>query len=112
MTSPAHIIQPQNYSRFRYTEVKRNTSEEYSGGALSGRPIYTRVTSPNERARTINEMNENSITKHINGGCRDRDDDGDDYEDGGDDFEQYVKCFYLGGFLPSVMWHVIAKNVT
>ena len=115
VTSSAHIIQPQNYSRFRYNEAKRNTNEEHSGCALSGRPINTRVTRPNERARTINELSENSITEHINGSRRDRDDDGDENDDGDDDFEQYVKKrakrFYLGGFLPSVTRHVIAKYI-
>ena len=52
VTSSARINQPQNYSRFRYTESRRDTYQENSGGALSGRPIDTWVTSPNERVRT------------------------------------------------------------
>ena len=50
--SSARINQPQNFSRFRYTESRRDTYQENSGGALSGRPIDTRVTRPNERVST------------------------------------------------------------
>ena len=46
-SSSAHNIQPQNFSRFRYTEATCNTYQEYSDGTLSGRPIDTRVTRPN-----------------------------------------------------------------
>ena len=114
-TSSAHNIQPQNYSRFRYTEATRNTNQEHSDGTRSGRPIVTRVTRPYVRAKIINEPSENTITEHINGSSRGRDDDSDHDDENDDDFEQYVKKkakrFYLGGFLISVTRQVIAKYV-
>ena len=112
VTSSARINQPQNFSRFRYTESRRDTYQENSGGALSGRPIDTRVTRPNERVSTKNELSENSITDYIEVSRRDRDVDDDSDVD---DFQQYVKKtakrFYLGVVLPSVTRQVIAKYI-
>ena len=86
-TCSAHNIQPQNYSRFRYTEAKRNTNQEHSDGTLGGRPIDTRVTRPYVRAKIINESSETPITEHINRSSHDRDDD-DAHDD--EDFKLYV----------------------
>ena len=112
VTSSACINQPQNFNRFRYTESRRDTYQENSGGALSGRPIDTRVTRPNEQVSTKNELSENSITDYIEVSRCDCDvvDDSDV-----DDFQKYVKKrakrFYLGVVLPSVTLQVIAKYI-